>query len=132
MKGKSRQKSYQVWRGMVSRCTNKDDKRYQDYGGRGVTICERWMDYFLFLEDMGDPPEGLTMDRIDNTKGYSPENCKWSTSIEQANNKRNNRFIEYKGRRQTMAMWAREKGINVGTLKSRLDKGWDVERALEE
>lgn len=81
--------TYYSWAGMKSRCLNQNDRRYKDYGGRGVQVCERWMDFRTFLEDMGERPEGLTLDRIDNNGNYEPSNCHWVGSHLQAANKRN-------------------------------------------
>lgn len=76
------------WSNMIQRCTNPNRWQYPYYGGRGVTVCERWMTFENFYADMGDRPEGLSLDRIDNNKGYEPGNCKWSTRSEQARNRR--------------------------------------------
>lgn len=79
--------TYQTWYDMIRRCTHPHRPAYENYGGRGITVCERWKTYENFVEDMGERPEGLTLDRIDNNKGYYKGNCRWATDSEQANNK---------------------------------------------
>lgn len=119
-----------TWVSMLSRCENPNDRRYADWGGRGIAVCERWHTFALFVEDMGEKPDGLTLDRIDNDKGYCKENCKWSTQCEQSNNRRTNRWIEHDGKRLTLAQWSRITGIKPNTLKRRLDVGYSVSDAL--
>lgn len=122
--------TYRCWEGMLKRCRNPNYPAYADYGGRGITVCKQWFSFEGFLMDMGECPEGLSIERRDNEKGYSPDNCHWATRIEQANNRRSSRLVTYRGTTQTVTMWAREVGLNPGTLFYRLDQGWPVERAL--
>jgi hypothetical protein len=116
---------------MVQRCTNHNVGQFADYGGRGITVCERWKSFENFLADMGRRPSAShSIDRTDNTRGYGPDNCRWATKLEQANNKRNNVTIEFNGRSQTVPQWAKELGIAATTLYTRLYAGWPIERAL--
>lgn len=117
---------------MMSRCYKPRDKHYQDYGGRGVRACNRWHDVENFIADqeVGYKP-GLLLDRRNNDGPYDPDNCKWSTPREQANNKRNNRRIAFGGRTLTLMQWSRETGLHYRTINSRLDLlGWSVADAL--
>lgn len=128
---KFRAKSYRTWLGMKNRCYREIDKNYKHYGARGIAVCDRWLHSFEnFLEDMGEPEAGLSLDRIDNSKGYSPENCRWADWFTQAQNRRGNRVLEFNGGKQTISYWSRLYGIRHDTLIQRLDYGWPVERAL--
>lgn len=118
---------------MIARCYNPNVEKYPDYGGRGIVVCDRWRGeggFELFLEDMGGRPVGASIERIDNDGPYSPENCRWATQMEQCNNRRSNRTLTFRGRSQTVSQWAREVGLNRGTLNERLELGWSVSDAL--
>lgn len=123
---------WSVWCDMRKRCYDRDYKQYADYGGRGITVCDRWREsYENFLTDMGRRPSPQhQLDREKNDGPYSPDNCRWVTRKEQARNKRNNRLITHGGRTQCLAAWAEEIGIGSATLGKRLKAGWDVARAL--
>ena len=126
--GKS--KTYKAWKNMLQRCRYEKDKYYEIYGGRGIKVCDRWKEFVNFLEDMGERPEGKTIDRIDGDGNYEPSNCKWSTLKEQNNNRSNNVYLEYNGKRQTIAQWSTELGIRYCTLYGRIHRKWSTERAL--
>lgn len=122
---------YHRWKGMRNRVNNKNFKQYQDYGGRGIDICERWESFENFAEDMGGSfsPE-LTLERVDNNMGYSPENCRWATRVEQQRNTRFNRHITYNGESLTMSEWMERTGGNRNRVERRLRLGWSVGEAL--
>lgn len=108
----SKPKPYFVWKGMMSRCYAKGDKEYPIYGGRGIKVCDEWKNsknFCKWAENSGYA-EDLCLDRVDNDKDYCPENCKWSTYIEQENNRRNNRHVIWDGERMTVAQFARKRG----------------------
>ena len=124
-------RTYRIWRGLRDRCENKENKDFHNYGGRGITVCERWNHSFvLFLEDMGEAPKGMQIDRINNDDGYCKENCRWASIQEQANNKRTCVMVSYKGKTQSVSQWAAEMGLERKTLEYRIRVGWDAERAL--
>ncbi len=123
--------TYESWHQMIQRCTNHNHKSYYFYGDRGITICKRWLKFKNFLEDMGECPPGLTLERENNKKGYSPENCYWATKKQQMRNTRRNRLITYDGKTQCIAAWAEKYDISYDTLYSRLYKyNWSTEKAL--
>lgn len=125
-------REYQSYNNMKGRCLNPKIEEWKHYGGRGITICERWLAGFrYFLKDMGPKPtKKHTLERIDNSKGYSPDNCKWATRKEQAQNTRRNRLLTFNGDTKCMQEWADELGLNYITIHSRLSKGWTIEEAL--
>ncbi len=122
---------YSAWNSVMTRCYNKNDKGYQYWGGRGIRVCSRWHDVNNFIADMGPRPSPLhSIDRIDNDGDYEPSNCRWATSKQQTDNRRNSRLIEFDGRTQTLAQWASEVGLAWGTIAHRIRQGWSIERAL--
>ena len=135
--GDSRERIHNIWYLIIERCNNPDNSAYHNYGGRGIKVCPEWDDgikgYFRFKEWSlnNGYAKDLSIDRIDNDKGYSPDNCRWATVSEQANNKRNNVILEFNGRSMTLSQWAREIGMPMKVLHARIIRyGWDVERAL--
>lgn len=131
--GQSKTRLYRIWAHMKQRCLTESDKNYADYGGRGITICAEWANsYEVFRKWAMDSgySDALTIDRIDVNRGYDPQNCRWSTTIEQMNNTRKNRKIEYLGQEKTVAEWARVIGVPYNTLFSRLYRyGWPIDKA---
>lgn len=123
--GMHRSRVYSQYRQMMQRCYNPNNARYHRYGGRGILVCERWGSSFRnFYADMGDAPEGTSLDRIDNNKGYSPDNCRWATAQEQANNRDTNVRIEHDGKSMTIADWARYLNLPYHWIKNRYKRGY--------
>ena len=127
---RNRTPTYQCWFSMIQRCTNKNTKQFSDYGGRGISVCDEWLSFPAFLADMGERPTGLTLDRIDNNGGYNKHNCRWATRIQQQRNTRKNRFITINGTTRMVMDVAKERGLNPGSVRVRLHRGWSVEKAL--
>ena len=124
--GKSGTPTYKAWHGMVSRCHNKDHQSYHYYGSRGIFVCRRWRyDYEQFLHDMGTKPNGMSLDREDNDKGYSPDNCRWANTVTQGNNRRNNQIIEHDGEALSYAQWSYRLGGARHLVGNRIKAGWD-------
>lgn len=123
---------YKAWEKMVSRCNKETDPAYAYYGSRGITVCEEWLDFNQFLQDMGPThAKGLWLERCDNGKGYSPGNCRWATVSEQNRNKRSNINITLHGRTQVLMDWCKELGLPYPPVRARIrDLGWEPERAL--
>lgn len=133
--GKPNVPEFITWIALRSRCSNKNNTHYHRYGGRGITVCDRWLNsYENFLSDMGRKPSPQhSIDRIDNDKGYSPDNCRWATRAEQSRNRSSNHRIEFNGRNETILDWARLLGIRHVTLYGRLNRcKWSVEKAFTE
>lgn len=123
---------YRVWEGMKSRCQNQNSAKFEDYGGRGITVCDRWQLFVNFYEDMSPTwSEGLELEREKNDQGYSPENCKWATRTEQTRNTRRNRRYTIDGVEKVLVDWVEYFGVvEYGTVQSRLRAGWRVLEAL--
>ncbi len=122
---------YRIWIGMKQRCSDPNMDSYPRYGGRGITVCERWARSFEnFFEDMGDRPPGMSIERIDNDKGYSPENCKWATVNEQARNKSKTRLITIDGMTLCVTDWAIKKDISLSSILQRIKKGFSPQDAV--
>lgn len=125
---------YHIWGGMTGRCHNPDNQRFSLYGARGIQVCDRWRGengFANFLSDMGKRPgKGFSIERIDNDRGYGPDNCRWATHREQMNNTRRNKKLEWNGVTRTYSQWERQLGLCHGTVHRRVSAGWNVERIL--
>lgn len=108
---------------MISRTTNPKDQAWDNYGGRGITVVDNWQVFDNFILDMGEPPLGLQLDRIDNQKGYSKENCRWATRKQNSSNTRRSVFVEYDGQRMTLAEIEELTGLHHSTISRRLKRG---------
>ena len=129
--GKSNTKIYKVWSSLKNRCKSKTCKSYKNYGGRGIKVCNRWEKFENFYADMGDNPGNLTIERINNDKGYSPGNCKWATREEQSNNKRDVKLLSFNGELKSLCQWAKKIKMPWTTLYFRVNKWkWPLEKAL--
>ena len=138
--GLTNTRPYRIWQCMKNRCYNSNREAYKDYGGRAnnsIEVCDKWRnDFQAFYDDVSKLPhfdeDGYSLERIDNNKGYQLDNVKWATRTEQANNKRNNRLLEFNGKKLTIAQWSRETGLKASTIGMRINYGWPIERALTE
>ena len=125
--GMKKTRTYSIWGAMRSRCNRIN----QDYSCRGITYDERWDSFENFYLDMGEVPEGMSIDRIDPNGNYEKSNCRWATQEQQSNNKRTSIFIEWNGKRQTRSQWEKELNMKPTTLRGRLARGWSMEQAMK-
>lgn len=130
--GRAKTSEFNIWCNMRQRCYDQNHIYFVHYGGRGITVCERWRNNFAnFYEDMGKRPKGKSLDRIDNSKGYSPENCRWATHREQALNTRRNRFLTINGITKTLSEWIETSGLKSSTVRQRYYVlKWPIEKSL--
>lgn len=119
---------FATWQSMVERCTLSHHKAYHRYGGRGITVCDRWLDkttgFLNFLSDLGSRPENTSLDRINNELGYTPENCRWASKKEQANNRCTNVFLTHDGKTMNIKQWSEKTGLSHGCISMRIRLGW--------
>lgn len=127
--GMSKTRVHNIWWGMIVRCTNPNVACWEDYGGRGIAVCERWHTFENFYEDMGEPPQGYEIDRLNENGNYELSNCRWASGLEQGEHKRNNVRLTYNGKEMTAVELGKQIGIPSWLLLSRLRKGWSIEDA---
>lgn len=127
---RAQQRIYKTWQNMMRRCYMKSNLSYRHYGGRGITVCERWHVFKNFFSDMGYKEEGMTIERVNNNGPYSPENCIWATAAVQCRNKRNNVRLTYNGETLCITDWAKRYEVNASTIRSRMKRGWAVDEVL--
>lgn len=122
---------FRIWQGMVDRCHNPNNQSYKWYGGRGIKVCRRWRNSpKTFLNDMGERPKGLSLDRINNDGNYEPSNCRWATTKQQMRNYRRNKMITFNGETLALIDWAERLGMDHKTVGGRLRSGWSIDAAL--
>ncbi|API52907.1 hypothetical protein BMW22_15900 [Rhizobium leguminosarum] len=126
-----RSKEYQCWLDIKGRCFNPKSQPYKYYGGRGITMCDRWVKSFsAFLDDVGSCPDGMTIERINNNGNYEPGNCRWATRAEQVANRSSSRLVEINGEYIPLKAACQRLGLKHKTVSGRIDRGWPVDRAL--
>lgn len=133
--GKAKDPLYDICTQMIARCHNPNHASYFNYGARGITVCDEWRydrSKFVDWANENGYRKGLSIDRINNDKGYSPDNCRWVDRTVQQNNTRRNHWITANGETHTISQWARIKGVNRGVIFRRLKRGWSEERAINE
>lgn len=125
--GLSKTRLYTIWASMIDRCCRAESESFKYYGGRGINVCDRWRHSFEnFLSDMGECPEGLTLERKDTNGNYEPDNCVWDTIEVQANNRRNNKHLTIDGETKTYAQWEKLHGLREGAISNRLRNGQTI------
>ena len=123
--------TYRSWRGVISRCNDKTHHQYHHYGARGIKVCDAWLTFVGFFRDMGERPEGMTIDRINNDGNYEPGNCRWATKSEQRRNSRQRiNWLTHQGVTLPLLEWSEILGIRPNKIRYRLSHGWAVDRAL--
>lgn len=125
-----RSSEYTSWSAMKERCLNPKSKYFKNYGARGITVCDEWMKFGVFLSDMGSRPLGTTLERKDNNDSYRKDNCIWATWGEQSNNKRTSRRITFNGKTQTLSQWCDELTLPYNTIIARVSRGWNTDAAF--
>ena len=120
--GRCKTRAHRIWWGMRMRCENPKREAYRNYGGRGITVCDRWLDFTNFFADMGEPPAGMTLEREKNDEGYSPDNCRWASRLEQGQNTRRNHMLTAHGVTLNVDGWSQRLGISRQALWKRLKK----------
>lgn len=128
--GMTKTSTYECWKAMRGRCEKTGNIGYKHYGGRGISVCDRWSSFESFLADMGVAPIGMSLDRIDVNGNYEPNNCKWSTDSEQCRNKRDNRLVTAFGKTMPMAAWSDVYGVKAAVIRQRLNRSIDAETAV--
>lgn len=129
--GMSSSREFQTWARMKGRCYNRRNPDYPDYGGRGIRVCDRWLESFeAFYADMGPRPAGHSIDRKNSNGNYEPDNCHWTTAVPQASNRRSNQTIAFRGETHTVQEWSRRTGLKAASIYWRLHRGWTPERTL--
>ena len=130
--GQSRTRAYDVWKQIFQRCENPKCPSFKNYGARGISVDPKWRDFAAFIADMGHPPKGGTLERIDNNGDYGPGNCKWASYEQQGRNRRNNNRLTAFGKTQPLSAWVAEYGLTRDFVWGRLRRNWTLERALTE
>lgn len=128
--GMTKTKIYDVWRAMKNRCFKPNTRYYENYGGRGITVCNEWLDFINFFNDMGFPPKNHWIERIDVNGNYEPSNCRWATPKEQGNNRTDNSYLTHNGETLNITQWAEKLKIPRPTIVSRLSRGWGLDRVF--